>query len=185
MKDVSAKLEISVDKTISKAHLNAAGWGLDNFNSGTPWNSVSFYVADFTLGHLGLLTIENSNFDRVKTAPIDLLIDNMGQLIKKWHKKRISVNDLSVLGMLLNSYLHQTRTFEFWKSEEKPECSHPHFIFNIYRSKQNGNITIRPIALQTPDTFLSVEDVRSYAKSARKHDYALRPGDQIGVTDKL
>ncbi|MCZ4337629.1 hypothetical protein [Shewanella colwelliana] len=185
MSKVNVEQEININKSICKAHLNAAGWGLDDYNHGEPWNSVSFYVVDFTLGHLGLLTIESSKFDTVKMAPMDELVSMTSQLVKKWHKKRIGQHDLSVLGMLLNSYLHQTKTYELWKSSEKTECSHPHFIFNLYRSKQNGNISMRPFALQTQDAFLSVEDVRSYARSIRKHDVALRPEEQVGVIDKL
>ncbi|MDF5356368.1 hypothetical protein P3685_25010, partial [Vibrio parahaemolyticus] len=49
-------MEFDYDKSVSNAHLEAAGWGMDAFNHSNPFESHVIYVRDYRNDHIRLFT---------------------------------------------------------------------------------------------------------------------------------
>lgn len=56
-------MEFDYDKSVSNAHLEAAGWGMDAFNHSNPFESHVIYVRDYRNDHIRLFTIKQADFD--------------------------------------------------------------------------------------------------------------------------
>jgi len=96
------------DEIISQAHLNASGWGLDNFAKGTPFDHHFFYVLDFKYGKTQLIAIEPEGLSQSPQFEIGELVGAATHLMKKASKKKLSLTQLNQLGGILCGYFKQT-----------------------------------------------------------------------------
>jgi hypothetical protein len=100
-------------RAISETLLNNKNWGLgahDGHSSAAQMHY--FYLADFSLGHLQLLAINQDNFAKRPPISIDQSVAVISDLMKKAHKKTISDSELSYLAAAVAAYLSQTATYD-------------------------------------------------------------------------
>lgn len=79
-------MEFDYDKSVSNAHLEAAGWGMDAFNHSNPFESHVIYVRDYRNDHIRLFTIKQADFDTIK-LPLHLTSDMLASVIAEFVSK--------------------------------------------------------------------------------------------------
>lgn len=92
-------MEFDYDKSVSNAHLEAAGWGMDAFNHSNPFESHVIYVRDYRNDHIRLFTIKQADFDTIK---LPLLIPLDTKLRQVNHIYESDIIQLSVYRVILS-----------------------------------------------------------------------------------
>ncbi|RYA67137.1 hypothetical protein DD595_26525, partial [Enterobacter cloacae complex sp. 4DZ3-17B2] len=79
-------MELDYDKSVSNAHLETAGWGMDAFNHSNPVESHGIYVRDYRSDHIRLITMKQADFDTI-TMPLHLTSDMLASVIAEFVSK--------------------------------------------------------------------------------------------------
>lgn len=167
--------------------LNSKDWVLGNHDGVTfPVAMHCFYIVDFSLGHVQLLTLPQAAFDAVQTAPITQAVNAISLLMKKAWKGQIGENELWLLCAAANCYLKQTETYRVWlaKTNNDPTVI-SHTIINIYRKGSSNHTAIRASLAHCDGVLLTPAQVIEHARLVKDIDRMNRPNDQQGVSDKL
>lgn len=162
--------DFDFDRSVSEAHLAAAGWELNTFNHSNPFDSHFIYVCDFRNEHTQLFSFSRTDFYELK-VPLSAseLSGAVCELMQKLSDGTLTDEESKILSPALAAYIKATQTFRQWQSQSDAH-SRLHAILNIYP----GN-TVRPFAGQSSGTVLQPEAVLSMAGGVRDMDLARHP----------
>lgn len=162
--------EYDFDIEVSKAHLESAGWSLDNFFHSNPFNCHFVYVRDYRSNHVELFTINRADFETIDTPYQAVeLAGALAQTMRQRLGRKCLGNEAQLLTSILSSYLKQTKTFRIWKNQVGADAR-LHALINIYSTD-----VVRPFIARVLDTVLSVEEVLSSTDGVREMDMANHP----------
>jgi len=177
---------MNIDFEISRAHMTASNWEIETYQSLNPYNTIVFYLVDFSLGLVKLITMNNQCFTITKPLDLRTLVGSISMGVLNWSKSDLSLPELNSLCFCLNSYLQQTKTFEVYK--HKTGISNPenlHVIFNLYRKNKSSDLTMRPVIVGDDCKIRSAKEIIKIAREVRHIDSVNRKGDQLHVTDLI
>lgn len=167
--------------------LKSKDWVLGNHDGVTfPTALHCFYLVDFSLGHVQLLTLPQAAFNTVNSAPISEAVNAISLLMKKSWTGKIDENEMWLLCSAANCYLKQTETYRVWlaKTNNDPTAI-SHTIINIYRKGSSKHTAIRASMAHCDGVVLTPAEVIEHARLVRNVDSTMRPFDQQGVKDNL
>ncbi|MBO1897710.1 hypothetical protein HNW13_018385 [Shewanella sp. BF02_Schw] len=180
-------MDIDIDQEISKAHLNAAGWDLVNYSDSTPFDSVVFYIVDFSLGLVKLILFNQLKFDEIKSFPMVSLVGSISERILNWSNNRLSISQQGALCYELNCYLHETQTLALYKQNyvSNDGVKNLHVGFNLYRQNKSSKLSMRPFIIGNDCRIRSTNEIVDVARHVRSLDATNRPEDQQLVKDLI
>lgn len=142
-------MEFDYDKSVSNAHIEAAGWGMDAFNHSNPFESHVIYVRDYRNDHIRLFTIKQADFDIIK-LPLHLTSDT--------------------LAPALVGYAKTTETYRSWR-RVSGAAERLHMVINIYA----GSGLLRPFIARVLKTVLTSQEVLAFSSQVKGMDVSNHP----------
>tara|TARA_R110002050_G_scaffold253743_1_gene391970 strand:+ start:363 stop:911 length:549 start_codon:yes stop_codon:yes gene_type:complete len=179
---------MDIDLEISTAHLNASGWELIDYSDSTPFDSIVFYIVDFSLGLVKLISFNQQKFYDIKSFPMTSLVGNISMRTLSWSKdNHLSKSEQSALCYELNCYLHQTQTLSLYKRKypSVDGIRNLHVVFNLYRQSESTKLSMRPFIIGNDCRMRSPKEIIDVAREVRTLDASNRPDDQRLVKDRL
>lgn len=170
------KMSFNVDKKVSKSHLSASGWGMDDFYQASPSDSHFVYVCDYRNNQIKLFSILKSDLQDTThhtLIPSGVLAGCVAELILEVAGKPLSHNDYSKLAAALLGYIKSTQTYRIWSQKSEPD-SRMHCLLNIYPA-QGGGEYLRPVMLKSKSTIVDAEQVINQSSEVRKIDMKNHP----------
>ena len=86
---------VNVDKAITKAHLNAKGWDMGDFHQSNPFDCHVFYLFDFRLNTIQLISLPKKEFNKLSHAlddqPIGEIVYEVNNLSYTLIKKTLMI----------------------------------------------------------------------------------------------
>ncbi|MFC6674044.1 hypothetical protein [Marinobacterium aestuariivivens] len=168
--------EFDFDKEVATAQLEAAGWGMDAFNHGNPFESHFLYVRDYRNDHTRLFTIKQSDFE-VINLPLhmtpELLAGVVADLMLSAADGKLNVKDEKRIVPGLVGYAKATETYRSWRRVSAID-ERLHLVINIY--PHHGHVGfLRPLILRTPNIVLTAAEVLMYSAQVRDIDERKHP----------
>ncbi|ERT15013.1 hypothetical protein [Photorhabdus temperata] len=166
-------MEFDYDKSVSSAHLEAAGWGMDAFNHSGPFESHVIYVRDYRNDHVRLFTIKQTDFDTIK-MPLhltsDMLASVVAEFVSKAAKGKLNTKESDTLAPALVGYTKSTETYRSWRRVSGAK-ERLHMIINIYA----GSGLLRPFIARTTETVLTTKEMLVLSSQVKNMDTANHP----------
>lgn len=166
-------MEFNYDKSVSSAHLEAAGWGMDAFNHSNPFDSHVIYVRDYGNDHIRLFTIKQGDFDTIK-LPLhltsDMLASVIAEFVSKAAKGKLNTKESDTLAPTLVCYAKSTEAYRRWRLVSE-ETERLHMIINIYA----GSGLLRPFIARAPETVLTIQEVQAFSSQVKNMDVSNHP----------
>lgn len=169
-------MELDYDKTVSDAHLAAAGWGMDAFNHSNPFESHVIYVRDYRSDNTRLFTIRQNEFDVIRAPanqPIEVMTSVIAASMIQLARGTLKINESSGLAHALVGYAKATQTYRQWRLVAGAQ-ERLHLILNIYPTRGDDGL-LRPMILRTPETVLSTTEVLKVSMDIREMDKGNHP----------
>ncbi|GGB52868.1 hypothetical protein GCM10011607_11700 [Shewanella inventionis] len=182
---------MNIDYEITKAHMLSSGWKLVDYADSNVFDSVFFYIVDFSLGLVKLITMKNTDvkkgLDKIKFLPLNSLVGGVSQMVLKWSSTGLENDELGQLGYTLVNYFSQTKTFRIYNQQFPQDNSHDnlHVVFNLYRQNRSEHISMRPFIIGQDCLVRSAKEIVHHARMVRHIDSQQRPNDQFLVTDGI
>lgn len=166
-------MEFDYDKSVSNAHLEAAGWGMDAFNHSNPFESHVIYVRDYRNDHIRLFTIKQTDFDTIK-LPLhltsDMLASVIAEFVSKAAKGKLNAKESDTLAPALVGYAKSTETYRSWR-RVSGAAERLHMVINIYA----GSGLLRPFIARAPKTVLTSQEVLAFSSQVKGMDVSNHP----------
>lgn len=165
-------MKFDYDKSVSNAHLEAAGWDMDAFNHSSPFESHVIYVRDYRSDHTRLFTIKQSDFDSVKLPLLtpEMLASVVAEFVSKAAKGKMNIKESANLASALVGYAKSTETYRSWRSVSGA-TERLHMIINIYADSG----LLRPFIYRAPQTVLTTQEVLAFSSQVKNIDAANHP----------
>lgn len=158
---------INIDQEISKAHTEAAGWGLDLHEQSNPFECHAIYIVDYRkkLPEPHLMTIQHADMNTISGNEDPFLhASRVVQIQNKVNKDNSTTDNANHLVAAVASYLKCTHTYRLWVSK----CGYEkrfHAVVNIYPVK--GDKTegvLRPAFAGINESLLSPTEVEEMSR---------------------
>ncbi|MBZ3672417.1 hypothetical protein JT305_10055 [Salmonella enterica subsp. enterica serovar Senftenberg] len=165
-------MEFDYDKSVSNAHLEAAGWGMDAFNHSNPFESHVIYVRDYRNDHIRLFTIKKADFDTIK-LPLHLTSDMLASVIAEFVSKAakgVEYEESDTLAPALVGYAKSTETYRSWR-RVSGTTERLHMVINIYA----GSGLLRPFIARAPETVLTTQELLVFSSQVKNMDVSNHP----------
>ena len=101
-----------IDFEISKAHLEATGWSLNQFERSNPFDCHAVYVYDFRFQTPELFTFPIN--DRIVEQPAQVLATVLEQWMKKRHRKKLKGRERRALPGVIADYVKASQSYRAW-----------------------------------------------------------------------
>ena len=167
-------MEFDYDKSVSNAHLEAAGWGIDAFNHSNPFESHVIYVRDYRNEHIRLFTIKQADFDTIK-LPLHLtsymLASVIAEFVSKAAKGKLNAKESNTLAPALVGYAKSTETYQRWR-RVSGATERLHMVINIYA----GSGLLRPFIARASETVvLTTQELLVFSSQVKGMDVSNHP----------
>lgn len=162
--------DFDFDQEVSKAHLAAAGWKLNDFISSNPTLCHMFYVRDFRTGHIQLFTITRDAFEQLR-VPFSAaeLSSSLADLMHRLAGGCLTPEESKVLPGVLAGYVKGTQSYRIWNSTAGGD-DRLHAVVNVYPGG-----TVRPFIEPPVSTVLPAEKILADTDAVRAMDLANHP----------
>ncbi len=158
------------DRTVSEAHLAAAGWQLGDYVTASPFQCHIFYIRDFRTGLLQLFTIMREGFEQTRTPfSATQLSGELSKLMLKLATGVLTSQEREILPSVLAGYFKATETYRLWNSKVGGD-ERLHAALNLYP----GGF-VRPFALRPDGVVTSAAKVLKDTEVVRAMDLARHP----------
>ena len=166
-------MEFDYDKSVSNAHLEAAGWGINAFNHSSPFESHVVYVRDYRNDHIRLFTINQRDFDTIN-IPLDITSDMQASVIAKLvftaARRELNTKESNTLALALVGYAKSTETYRSWR-RVSGTTERLHMVINIYA----GSGLLRPFIARAPETVLTTQELLVFSSQVKNMDVSNHP----------
>jgi AcrR family transcriptional regulator len=160
------------DQSVSKAHMEAAGWDLNEFEHSNPFQCHMLYVRDFRTDHSELFSVTMADFDKIRlNIPAGELSCLVAEAIKQRQEGPLSAEMRDTFLPALVGYIKNTRTYRQWRDEAKAQ-ERLHMVINVY--PENGGI-VRPFAIREKGTVAAAAQVVELTSHVREIDLRNHP----------
>ncbi|HGW1490602.1 TPA: hypothetical protein ACNPUU_002820 [Escherichia coli] len=170
-------MEFDYDKSVSSAHLEAAGWGINAFNHSSPFESHVFYVRDYRNDHIRLFTVNQADFDTIK-LPLDLTSDMQASVIAELAstaaKRELNAEESNFMALALVGYTKSTETYRSWR-RVSGATERLHMVINIYA----GSGLLRPFIARAPETVLTTQEVLVFSSQVKNMHGCIQPSRMV------
>lgn len=165
--------EFDFDRDVAKAHLDSAGWSVEQFNHSNPFDCHLFYIRDYRTGHVQVFSIRTSHLQGIEPEADPLALSSaLGELMLKIHGNTVTDKEQEILGVVLGGYIKRTQTFQQWKRVRTPQ-ERLHAVINIYGSKKAASV--RPFIIRVSLPILDVDTVLKQTDQVRRMDESNHP----------
>lgn len=165
---------VDVDFEISKAHISAAGWKLDNFNHSNPFGSYFIYINDIDRNKNQMFTVSKSYFAEF-SVPLDVTAAMLAYLVAESVEACSESNDHVDPTFLfkLIAYIKSTKCYGVWVKQGHQKL---HFCINLYHTNKGVNKTmLRPFVAQSDELVIHASSMHAYAQEVMKIDQERMP----------
>jgi hypothetical protein len=153
--------DLDIDHAISNAHLNAAGWSLQEYQAGTPIESHMFYVKDCRTGLLWLCGVAPDAVEDAMRQPRDFstedLVGVIAETVRRMSPQEGNHGTMSALPDMLCHYLSRTQTYMLWR-QQFPPGARMHALLLIYGGSGDW-VNLRPVIMHPRPGVVPREEV--------------------------
>ena len=106
-----------IDMAITKAHLAAGDWALNEFHHSNPFNSYYFYLRDFETDLSIMFSISQEDFYRPlpKSFSLTEVTDGLGYLLRRYiDNGKFQDHEQQCFGVALAVYAKHTQAYKQW-----------------------------------------------------------------------
>lgn len=165
---------VDVDLEISKAHLSAAGWKLENFNHSNPFESYFIYLNDIDRNNCQMFTVSKSDFAEF-SMPLDvtpgMLAYLVAESVEAYGESNAQLDPTFLFKVM--AYIKSTKCYGVWLKQGSQKL---HFCINLYHSRKGvDKAMLRPYIANSEALVISADDIQSYAQEVFKLDQASQP----------
>lgn len=166
-------MKTNFDRDTAKAHLEAAGWSLDDHKEGNPFDTHVIYIHDFRCDRIKLITVKRKHFEgqRSTASPSDTALV-LGTLVKRLFEGASTEPETPGLAAAIVAYLRSTRTFLLWR-RDAPPTERMHAVLNIYPGA--GSPWVRPFILRCENTLVDARELENTTREVAASDKARHP----------
>lgn len=154
--------DFNIDREISKAHTEAAGWGLDLHEQSNPFECHAIYLVDYRMKapEPRLMTIQCAEINMLPSNEDPFLhASRIVQIQNLINKGQSAIESVSHLMTAIAAYLKCTDTYRQWVSKFGYEKRF-HALVNIYPVKgEKTEGLVRPAFAGSAESLLSPSDV--------------------------
>jgi hypothetical protein len=109
---------MNIDKEISKAHLSATGWILNDHFSGNPIEMhACFYLIDTMNDKIAMATASKEAFDSI---PVNKAAESFASIIRESFRKNSDSLSPDICGPLVG-YIKATQVYQLWLKQHPGE----------------------------------------------------------------
>lgn len=168
--------QIDFDKEVSKAHLEAAGWELNGFNSYNPFECQFVYVHDVDHQRIQLLSMHQSDFSNAfvpAEVPIGVMAHKLARVFLAAHAGQSQIESDPLFLPVLMAYIKSSRSYAVWREQSRARL---HFFLNIYNLSRGVDAAyVRPFAAGSNDIIMQSKDVKAFSKHVLDSDRVNNP----------
>ncbi|WP_339536095.1 hypothetical protein [Pseudomonas hunanensis] len=166
-------MNYNFDLDISKAHLEAAGWSLEDHIEGNPFDTHVIYIHDFRCDGVKLITVKRDHFEgpRSTSGPSEAALF-LGTLAKRAFEGAFKGDEHACLAGAIVAYLRTTQTFHLWRRDASP-TERMHAVLNIYPG--SGSPWVRPFILRCEGTVIDALELKRMTNGVAASDKARHP----------
>ena len=148
-----------IDMAITKAHLAAGDWALNEFHHSNPFNSYYFYLRDFETDLSIMFSISQEDFYRPlpKSFSLTEVTDGLGYLLRRYiDNGKFQDHEQQCFGVALAVYAKHTQAYKQWLKTATKD-SKLHMVISRYPLK-SPEAMLRPFIVNPPTTILPGRD---------------------------
>lgn len=170
-------MELDFDKEVAQAHMNAAGWKMDDSTRcDNPFNCHIFYICDYWHGKSQVISVDKDRFyqsnTHVKLSSQALSIVVLGMIEQEQHAP-LNSSDMGAFVEALTGYIKSTQTYRLW-TEQASGDARLHAVLNIYPRSTGGGI-LRPTTIGSEKLVADADDVMAFSRHVREIDGKRHP----------
>lgn len=159
-----------IDRAISQAHLEAAGWELEKFVASNPFECHFFYVRDFRTDHIQVFTVKMASLEKLEPAfAVEELAGTIAYGLKKLGNRKLSAREKDGLPAVVAAYFRSTVTYRMWRAQVGAG-QRLHGVINIY---VGGHV--RPFIPDCREPVFSVKDFLLATDQVKRMDQEKHP----------
>lgn len=150
-------MSLDVDKEIAAAHMEATGWGIDEYNQADVFGCHLIYVHDFRIHKLKLLSVSRQHFDNSnEVLRVEDTATALCYLLELSFKDNFSEEKINCLYGAAIEYVQQTKSYRLWKGQAS-FSERMHAVLNIYPG--GGRATVRPFIMRSETTVIDAKSI--------------------------
>lgn len=175
MSNNAERRDINVDLEIAKSHLSAAGWKLGAFNNSTVFDSHFFYLRDFRIDKIHIVSVSYSDFNSTPGHIISMgqLTVEIGQILKNAAPSDSLDSEAGLaLGPLLVSYLKGTKSYLVWQQMNGGDRIHA--LINVYEDIYKEAV-LRPVLFRCESLVMDCNKVLDVSGDVFRMDKKSHP----------
>lgn len=169
-------MDVDFDKAVSKAHLEASGWGLNEFRAYSPFECHFIYVHDVDHQKIRLLSMRQDDFAKAQ-VPTDLHVGALAHKISSYFRDsfiagvQIEADPLFLPVMM--AYIKQTRAYAAWREQPRNRL---HFFMNIYNLSHGvESAYVRPFIGGSNEIIMNAAEVVKFSEHVLEADRKNHP----------
>lgn len=154
---------MNIDKEISKAHLSATGWRLNDHFSGNPIEThACFYIIDTMSDKIAMATASKEAFDSI---PVNNTAESFASNIRESFRKNSDSLSPDICDPLVG-YIKATQVYQLWLKQHPGERMH--VVLLMYHSVMRPAIIPWHSTVVDPDS-LQLIVARIMAADKQRH----------------
>lgn len=169
-------MDFDFDHAVSKAHLEASGWGLNEFRAHSPFECHFIYVHDIDHQKVRLLAMRQDDFTNAQIPteiPIGALAHKIASYFNESVLNGVQIEKDPFLLPVLMAYIKQTRAYAAWRAAPRNRL---HFFMNIYNlSKGVDSAFVRPFIGGSDEIIMQANDATAFSQHVLEEDRKNHP----------
>lgn len=169
-------MDLDFDRTVSKAHLEASGWELNDFRAHSPFECHFIYVNDIDHQKVRLLSMRQDDFKKAPEhteIPVGALAHKISSFFRDSVIDGVQIEADPCFLPVIMAYIKQTRAYAAWREQPR---SRLHFFMNIYNLSRGVEFAfVRPFIAGSNEIIMNAADVVKFSNHVLEADRKNNP----------